>query len=84
MEYKDKMFTENGKIRFKNYYLVLNNSTSEEIDEIPVDCINSITSAIDKNGNPGLLISFYDEEFCYDRVISCDSIDSVRTEEIIM
>jgi len=80
----DKMFTENGKISYKNYYLVLNNSTSEEIDEIPVDCINSITPAIDKNGNAGLLISFYDEEFCYNRTISCDSIDSVRIEEIIM
>ena len=77
----DKMFTENDKISYNNYYLVLNNSTSEEIDELPIDCINSITPAIDKNGNAGLLISFYDEEFCYDRVISCDSIGWVRIEE---
>ena len=78
----DKIFTENGKIRYKNFYLVLNNSTSEEWDELPIDLINSIIPAIDKNGNPGLLISYYDEEICCTRTLSCDSIDSVRVEEI--
>ena len=78
------MFTENGKIRFKNYYLVLNNSTSEEIDEIPIDCINSITPAINKNGNPGLLITYYDEEICCTRTLSCDSIESIKVKEFMV
>ena len=80
----DKMFTENGKIRYKDFYLSLNNSTSSEWDELPVDLINSIIPAIDKNGNPGLLISYHDDEYCCDCTLSCDSIDSVRVEDHII
>ena len=78
----DKMFTENGKIRYKNYYLVLTNSTSGEIDELPIDVVNSIASAIDKYGKPGLIISYYDEEYCCNCALSCDGIESIREEEI--
>lgn len=78
----DRMFTENGKIRYKNFYLVLDNPTSNEIDELPIDVINSITPAIDKHGNPGLLISYYDDEFCCNCTLACDGINSVREEEI--
>ena len=80
----DKMFTEHGKIRYKNFYLVLNNSSSSEWDELPVDLINSIIPAVDKQGNPGLLITYYDDEICCTRTLSCDSIDSVRVEEHII
>ena len=76
------MFTENGKIRYKNYYLVLDNSTSDEINELSVDCINSIIPVIDKQGKPGLLISYYDEEYCCNCALSCDGIESIREEEI--
>lgn len=78
----DKMFTENGKICYKNYYLVLVNSTSDEIDELPIDVVNSITPAIDKYGKPGLIISYYDEEYCCNCALSCDGIKSIREEEI--
>lgn len=78
----DRMFTENGKIRYKNFYLVLDNPTSNEIDELPIDVVNSIIPAIDKYGNPGLIISYYDDEFCCDCTLACDSINSVREEEI--
>ena len=64
----------------KNYYLVLTNSTSNEIDELPIDVINSIIPAIDKYGKPGLLISYYDDEYCCNCALSCDGIKSIREE----
>ena len=68
--------------KVKVFYLVLKNSTSSEWKELPIDMVRSMTPAIDKNGNPGLLISYYDDEYCCDCVLACDSIDSIRTEEI--
>ena len=62
--------------KVKVFYLVLKNSTSSEWKELPIDMVRSMTPAIDKNGNPGLLISYYDDEYC------CNGIDSIRTEEI--
>ena len=44
--------------------------------------IRSMMPIIDKNGNPGLLISYYDDEYCCNCALTCDSIDSIRTEEI--
>ena len=44
--------------------------------------IRSMTPIIDKNGNPGLLISYYDDEYCCNCSLTCDGIDSIRTEEI--
>ena len=78
----EKMFTENGKIKYRNYYLVLDNSTSSIWDELPMDIVNSITPVVDKNGNPGLLISYYDEEYCCDCTLSCNGINFIRIEEI--
>ena len=78
----DRMFTENGKIRYKNFYLVLDNPTTDEWDEIPIDLVKSIIPAVDKEGNLGLLITYYDDEICCTRTLSCDSINSVREEEI--
>lgn len=78
----DRMFTENGKICYKNYYLVLNGSTSDEWDELPIDMVKSIIPAIDRYGNPGLLISYYDDEICCSRTLSCDNIDCVKIEEV--
>lgn len=68
--------------KVKVFYLVLKNSTSSEWKELPIDMVRSMTPAIDKNGNPGLLISYYDDEYCCDCVLTCDGIDSIRTEEI--
>lgn len=76
----DRMFTENGKIRYKNHYLVLNGSTSDEWNELPIDLVEAIIPAVDKDGNPGLLITYFDDEICCTRTLSCDSI-SVREEE---
>ena len=44
--------------------------------------VRSMTPIIDKNGNPGLLISYYDDEYCCNCTLACDGIDSIRTEEI--
>lgn len=68
--------------KVKVFYLVLKNSTSSEWKELPIDMVRSMIPAIDKNGNPGLLISYYDDEYCCNCTLACDSIDSVRTEEI--
>ena len=76
------MFTENGKIRYKNFYLVLDNPTSDEWDEIPIDLVKSIIPVVDKQGNPGLFITYYDDEICCTRTLSCDNINSIRVEEI--
>lgn len=68
--------------KVKVFYLVLKNSTSSEWKELPIDMVRSMTPIIDKNGNPGLLISYYDDEYCCNCALTCDSIDSIRTEEI--
>ena len=68
--------------KVKVFYLVLKNSTSSEWKELPIDMVRSITPIIDKNGNPGLLISYYDDEYCCNCALTCDGIDSIRTEEI--
>ena len=39
-------------------------------------------SVIDKHGKPGLLISYYDDEYCCTCTLVCDSIESIREEEI--
>ncbi len=77
----DRMFTENGKIRYKNFYLVLNNPTTDEVDELPIDTVTGIIPAVDKEGNSGLLITYYDDELCCTRTLSCDTI-SIRMDEI--
>ena len=68
--------------KVKVFYLVLKNSTSSEWKELPIDMVRSMTPAIDKNGNPGLLISYYDDEYCCNFSLACDGIDSILTEEI--
>lgn len=68
--------------KVKVFYLVLKNSTSSEWKELPIDMVRSMTPAIDKNGNPGLLISYYDDEYCCNCSLACDGIDSIRIEEI--
>ena len=65
----------------KVFYLKLKNSTSSEWKELPIDIVNSIIPAIDKNGNSGLLISYYDDEYCCNCTLSCDSIEKVITKE---
>lgn len=66
--------------KVKVFYLVLKNSTSSEWKELPIDMVRSMTPAIDKNGNPGLLISYYDDEYCCNCSLACDGIDSIRTK----
>ena len=65
--------------KVKVFYLVLKNSTSSEWKELPIDMVRSMTPAIDKNGNPGLLISYYDDEYCCNCALTCDGIYSIRT-----
>ena len=72
---EDRIYTENGKIKFPNYSLKLINSTNLEIDELALEDINSIKPVIDKNGKPGLLIEYYDTEFCYNAALFCDNIE---------
>ena len=80
-ETMDRMFTENDKIRYKNFYLVLNNPTTDEFDELPIEVVKSIIPVVDKEGNSGLLITYYDDELCCTRTLSCDNA-SIRIEEI--
>lgn len=68
--------------KVKVFYLVLKNSTSSEWKELPINIVRSMTHIIDKNGNPGLLISYYDDEYCCNCSLTCDGIDTIRTEEI--
>ena len=68
--------------KVKVFYLVLKNSTSSEWKELPIDMVRSMMPLIDKNGNPGLLISYYDDEYCCNCTLACDGIDSIRMEEI--
>ena len=80
----DKIFSENGKIKYKEYFLLLENSTSSDFDKIPVDIIKSIIPVVDKNGNPALAISYHDDEFCCDSSLFCDSIESIEIKEYII
>lgn len=57
--------------------MILNNSTIDEWDELPINSVKSIIPVIDKEGNPALLITYYDYEICCIRTLSCDGIDSV-------
>lgn len=66
----------------KNYYLVLKCSTSSELHELPIDVVKLIMPVIDKQGKPGLLINYYDDEYCCNCTLACDSIESIREEEI--
>lgn len=66
----------------KNYYLVLKCSTSSKWNELPIDLVKSIIPVIDKQGKAGLLINYYDDEYCCNCTLACDSIESIREEEI--
>ena len=66
----------------KNYYLVLKCSTSSEWHELPIDVVKLIMPVIDKQGKAGLLINYYDDEYCCNCTLACDSIESIREEEI--
>lgn len=72
---EDRIYTENGKIKFPNYSFKLINSTNSEINELALEDINSIKPIIDKNGKPGFLIGYYDNEFCYNATLACDDIE---------
>lgn len=76
---EDSIFTENGKIKVTVYTLKLTNSTNSDFDEIPFEDVNNIEAVIDKNGNPGFLIEFYDPEFCCNTSTECDSINIEKT-----
>lgn len=80
----NKIFSENGKIKYKEYFLVLENPTSPDFDKIPIDIIKSIIPVVDKDGNPALAISYHDDEFCCDCSLFCDSIESVEIKEYII
>lgn len=57
-----------------------NNSTSVDTKELPVSVITSMTPVVDKQGNPAILVNYYDDEFCLDASLFCDSVDFETVE----
>ena len=80
---EDPMYTENGKIKYPLYTLILDNSTNEEVDELSIEDVTAIQPVVDKNGKPSFMISFYDQEYCYDATLFCDGIE-IKKEIIIL
>ena len=72
---EDPMFTEQGKIKYPLYTLLLENSTNEKVDELPIEDVQEIAPVVDKNGKPSFMISFYDHEYCYNATLFCDHIE---------
>lgn len=56
------------------------NSTSVDNKELPVSSITSIVPVIDKKGNPSVIVNYYDDEFCLDASLFCDSVDFETVE----
>ncbi len=54
--------------------LKLVNQTNEAIDCLTPQEVRKITPVIDKNGKPHVMVDFYDEEFCLNSTLFCDSI----------
>lgn len=51
------------------------NSTSTDHKALPVSVITSITPVIDRQGKPAVIVNYFDDEYCLDASLFCDSID---------
>jgi len=71
----NKIYDDFGKINYPEYTLKLINSTNSELDELNIDDIRNIYPVIDKDGNPGIFIEYYDEEFCVTSSVACSEIE---------
>lgn len=57
------------------------NSTSTEVDVLTPQEVRKITPINDKDGKPHVMVDYYDDEFCLNCTLFCDSI-IVETKEI--
>jgi hypothetical protein len=57
-----------------------NNSTSVDNKTLPVSAITSIAPVIDRQGKPAILVHYFDDEYCLDASLFCDSIDFETVE----
>lgn len=57
------------------------NPTNETIDYLTPQEVHKITPVNDKNGKPHLMVDFYDDEFCLNSTLFCDSIE-FETKEV--
>ena len=57
------------------------NSTNETIDYLIPQEVRKITPINDKDGKPHVMVDYYDDEFCLNCTLFCDSI-IVETKEI--
>ena len=80
---EDRIFTENGKIKFPQFTLKLKGSNNIEVDELPFEDVTAIKSFADKNGKAGLIIEYHDHEFCLNAAIFCDEMEIVKDTIII-
>ena len=69
------IYTKEGKIKFPCYTIKLINSTNSEIDELAFEDISKMKPVVDKQGNPHLMISYYDNEYCLNSTLICDDIE---------
>lgn len=56
------------------------NSTSVDNKVLPVSVIISMIPVVDKKGNPAVLVNYYDDEYCLDASLFCDSVDFETVE----
>lgn len=56
--------------------LKLTNSTAK-CDTLNIEDVSSIVPVVDKDGNPCLSITCYDDEFCLNCSLFCDKIDVI-------
>lgn len=57
------------------------NPTNETIDYLIPQEVRKITPINDKDGKPHVMVDYYDDEFCLNCTLFCDSI-IVETKEI--
>lgn len=57
------------------------NSTNESIDYLIPQEVRKITPINDKDGKPCVMVDYYDDEFCLNCTLFCESI-IVETKEI--
>ena len=62
-------------------YLILENHELECPHELPIDLVKRIIPIVDKKGNPHLDVEYYDDEFCINSAIFCDSVSVINKEE---
>jgi hypothetical protein len=56
-------------------------STNTEIDALTPQEVHKLTPVNDKNVKPHFMVDFYDDEFCLNSTLFCDSIE-FETKEV--